>query len=358
MIMRDRINAFVRQEAWGQLLLDLERDRAWALPSGTFPTGTGIVAYRQDFSALFAENPFRRDGAFRLGLENVREFPLSAPLSISWSVTNRCNCACAFCCNDSGACKGEELGLADICKIIDVLEQWKTFRVILGGGEPFCRKDILQILEYFREKGIRPALATNATLVKEEQLPLIAQTCMSLQISLDTLIPQRYHKMRGVDALPHVLHIIEKALPMINVRVVTVLTEENFSELDSIAEHLHKLGVGQWFVFTLLPSGRGAKVWQDQHVDEDRAKEKLRTLAQTYTDMCIWYWGAASGDGISTYIEPEGSFALVDYHNNTRQVLSSGQIRLEDMMAIWDSISPEAQSATVKNFTSPDRTGT
>lgn len=43
-----------------------------------------------------------------------------------------------------------------------------VFSIVFGGGEPFARKEIFEIAEYARNKGIVPNVTTNGYFINEE----------------------------------------------------------------------------------------------------------------------------------------------------------------------------------------------
>lgn len=74
-------------------------------------------------------------------------------------------------------------------------------RIIIGGGEPLVRDDIEDILKIFENEKVKPAIATNGILLNEKIINQISKSCITLQISLDTLNKDIYTKLRGTDNL-------------------------------------------------------------------------------------------------------------------------------------------------------------
>ncbi len=69
-------------------------------------------------------------------------------------VTSRCNMNCTGCYSQlDGSYAGKEpLSLKDIRGIIDNMAEAKVKSVIISGGEPFLRADILEVMKYMKEK--------------------------------------------------------------------------------------------------------------------------------------------------------------------------------------------------------------
>lgn len=351
-VIRNRF--LCREESWGCLLQDMQNDRLWATDEPTLQR----VASGDTTLPLFSSAPYRHEGEFTLGSIPSKD-ALSAPISISWSITSRCNSRCQFCCTDSiHADSGEaEASLQKIETVLDVLLRWKVMRIILGGGEPLVRPDIREILALFRVRSFKPALATNGILLHGELLEDVARTCMTIQISLDTLDRERYHKLRGVDALEIVKrHILAAAETGVLVRVVTVLTTENIQELEAIGAFLAEAGVRQWFIFEMLGAGRGAACYDRLHVsDNDRVSAAIAGLEREYPHFSAWYWGNQPADGCAVYVVPDGSLALADYHANSIQKLSARQLNLDIVQNAWRGIAKEDKSKMLDNFLAENR---
>jgi len=71
------------------------------------------------------------------------------PFKNLWlNVTNQCNLQCIHCILDSGAPLENELTIEEIYQVISDAAELKVERLVITGGEPLLRKDILKILEY------------------------------------------------------------------------------------------------------------------------------------------------------------------------------------------------------------------
>ena len=82
-------------------------------------------------------------------LKNVH-FAKNEPISLVHFLTNRCNARCSFCFidfDDPNTFKGE-LTLGEIEKLTKTLGK-SLLNVNLTGGEPFARKDIIDIAKLY-----------------------------------------------------------------------------------------------------------------------------------------------------------------------------------------------------------------
>lgn len=336
----------VRKEKWGSVLQDIKTDRIWATKEPN--------VFQKYKEKLFCNNPYKYEENFLLGnFSNIDELDLEAPISLSWEITNKCNSKCSFCCNDSGI--GEnELEFKEIKKIVEEINKWDCMRLIIGGGEPLVRKDIIQILKLFEKEKNKPAIATNGILLDENIIKQISKSCITLQISLDSLKRNVYKKLRGIDALDKVKANIKLSKKYIdNIRIVTVLNRYNEQEINEIYEFIKENKINQWFVFNLLPSGRGATNYKELYIENlNNVKEKIKTLKEKDSNVAIWYWGESNDDGTAIYILPDGTLSISDYLKNTRVQLSKEKINIQILKQKWKEIDSKSKIATLKNFTS------
>ena len=120
-----------------------------------------------------------------------------APAYVQFYVTARCNLTCEQC-NVIYANADQEEATTEQCfKIAENLGKIGTSVVLLTGGEPFVRKDIVEIADAFRKNGVHPRLQTNG-LARPEQLAEMARIGMhDISISLDSVAPATQDLVNG-----------------------------------------------------------------------------------------------------------------------------------------------------------------
>ena len=96
---------------------------------------------------------------------NQRLFNKKIPLSVSWTLTNRCNKKCFYC--NLPNITSKELTTKQTFSIIDELASLGTQRIGFTGGEPLLRKDIGEIINYSHSKGIFTGMVSNGSLVEK-----------------------------------------------------------------------------------------------------------------------------------------------------------------------------------------------
>ena len=86
---------------------------------------------------------------------------------ISWNTTSRCNLFCRHCYRESGpgTDTSGELSTREGRDLIAAVARAGFRLLILSGGEPLLREDILDLVAAAREAGLVPAMGTNGTLL-------------------------------------------------------------------------------------------------------------------------------------------------------------------------------------------------
>ncbi len=88
------------------------------------------------------------------------------PTVLDVNVTNRCNLRCAFCYNDDNpAQRSDELTTDELFRMVDEAATYKA-GFFLGGGEPFVRSDIYDLIGRIKARGLPVGVVTNATLLE------------------------------------------------------------------------------------------------------------------------------------------------------------------------------------------------
>jgi len=132
------------------------------------------------------------------------------------SVTDRCNLRCFYCMPKDGIPllpREDLLTYEEIATIVRVAVGLGITKVRLTGGEPLVRAGILELVA--RLAGIEGledlSLTTNGVLLAQYAGPLKRAGLRRVNVSLDTLRPERFHQITGGQALGAVLEGIEQA---------------------------------------------------------------------------------------------------------------------------------------------------
>lgn len=121
------------------------------------------------------------------------------------AVTDRCNLRCTYCMPEEGIqlkSHDEILSYEEIEEIVKAAVKLGFYKFRLTGGEPLVRKGIVDLVGKLAAiDGVKTlAMTTNGLLLPEFAAPLKFAGLDRLNISLDSLIPERYREItRGAD---------------------------------------------------------------------------------------------------------------------------------------------------------------
>lgn len=172
------------------------------------------------------------------------------PISLIHFITNRCNARCSFCFidfDDPNTFKGE-LSLDEIDKLTKSFGS-SLLNVNFTGGEPFARKDIIEIAKlYIKNSTIQSIyITTNASLPDrienfvKEITTFEKNIELGIQISIDDF-PEEHNKVRKIknlfDSCVDTYFRLKKYGDMVNPSVSITVTHENCENIKNIFDHL------------------------------------------------------------------------------------------------------------------------
>jgi cyclic pyranopterin phosphate synthase len=132
------------------------------------------------------------------------------------SVTDRCNLRCTYCMPADGLewlPRDELLTFEELTRIARVcVERYGFDGIRLTGGEPTVRAQLPALVEQLAALGVDLAMTTNALTLRLIARGLRAAGLNRLNISCDSLRPDRFAALTRRDALPQVLDGIDAAL--------------------------------------------------------------------------------------------------------------------------------------------------
>ncbi|MHB1015845.1 MAG: GTP 3',8-cyclase MoaA, partial [Desulfurivibrionaceae bacterium] len=132
------------------------------------------------------------------------------------SLTDHCNLRCLYCTPQEGRIKlanEELLRYEELLRVVRLAVSLGIEKVRLTGGEPLVRRDVLPFIKALAEiPGLNDIrLTTNGVLLADHAEALQKAGISKLNISLDTLRPERFQQITGVDAFARVWAGISKA---------------------------------------------------------------------------------------------------------------------------------------------------
>ncbi len=179
-----------------------------------------------------------------------------------WECTLRCNLNCRHCGSDCRADSSiADMPLEEFLPVLDEVAEVTVpseTLVITTGGEPLMRRDLAECGRQITSRGFLWGMVSNGMLLTEQKLQeLVDAGLRTIAISLDGLADD-HNWMRGnTDSFERAVIAI-KALTRCNITwdVITCVNRRNFSTLQMFRDFLIGIGVKDWRLFTVFPSGR------------------------------------------------------------------------------------------------------
>ena len=226
------------------------------------------------------------------------------------SLTDMCNLRCFYC------MPNEDYDFTPVSRLMQQDEIYSIAKIFvengvkkirLTGGEPFVRKDAAEIIKSLSSLNINLAVTTNGTRLHEFEDVLEASQINSINISLDTLNPEKFKFITRRDKFAIVKQNIETFINKgFHVKVnVVVMKDFNDNEILDFIEWTKNNPVHVRFI-EFMPFA-GNRWTSNKVVSMD---EMLRTIAEKYD--FIPHQGEKN-DTEKKYVIPghTGSFAII-----------------------------------------------
>jgi putative heme d1 biosynthesis radical SAM protein NirJ1 len=179
-----------------------------------------------------------------------------------------------------------ELTTAEAKQFIDDLAEFKVPVLLFSGGEPLLRPDFFELAAYTVDKGIRPTLSTNGTLITRQVAQKIKDIGVGyVGISLDGLreVNDQFRGKKG--AFQKAMEGIQNCVA-VNQRVGLRFTinSHNLKELDKIFDFIEEENINRVCFYHLVYSGRGNQMIA-QDVKPEESRQAMETIIRRTVDF-------------------------------------------------------------------------
>jgi radical SAM protein len=184
------------------------------------------------------------------------------PFIIIWEVTRACELKCLHCRADAQLDPHpNELSPEEGLNLIDQIYDMDNPMLVFTGGDCMLRKDIFELAEYAVSKGMRVSMTPSATdNVTKEVMEKSKNIGLSRWgISLDGPTPEIHDHFRGTPGsfdltVEKIKYLNELDMPL---QINTVISRYNYESLAEMAKLVGELKAVMWYIFLLVPTGRG-----------------------------------------------------------------------------------------------------
>ncbi|MDR2536780.1 MAG: radical SAM protein, partial [Treponema sp.] len=219
-------------------------------------------------------------------MENKRGEVHGKPLAAYWGVSSACNFRCRYCYAACGAPVKETpqtyLTPQENQLVIDKIADHGFHEITFTGGEPLLNKDLFDMAEYAKEKGLFVGLLSNGSLIRNHAVEKF-KTFDYVKLSLDSVREEENDYLRGRGSYPLIIDAIERLRSHnIEVHIGTVLTRVNKDSLKDLINQLYTAyGITRHTIANFSPMGNGATCANDLECTPEEARENDALILET-----------------------------------------------------------------------------
>lgn len=207
------------------------------------------------------------------------------------SLTDRCNLKCIYCVTEDEKNghliklgQDELLTYEELLRVVRVAVEMGITKLRLTGGEPLVRHNIMNFIDNLAAiEGLDDIrITTNGVLLEKYAGGLFAAGVTKINISLDTLRPERFAEITGVDCFDRVWKGIETAMAVgffpVKLNMV-VMRDINDDELVDFAELSRKTPLQIRFI-EFMPIGSSTRWNKNTYMSSDEIMGRFRSFGE------------------------------------------------------------------------------
>ncbi|MGC5776377.1 radical SAM protein [Paenibacillus pabuli] len=196
-----------------------------------------------------------------------------APTAIYFVTTYKCNLSCIYCYADSSPERSMngDMNTEEAKDMIRQIKDLGTSTIVFTGGEAFIRKDIMELMNYSKEVGLRVNVISNGTLItSREKVNEIAKVVDLFTISFDSLDKEEHEANRGKDTWDRARKAIDLLHEAgVKLKINQTVTKHNRDAIEPLLEFATKRSI-RLNIVPLAQLGRGDERMQGLSFAERR----------------------------------------------------------------------------------------
>ena len=210
---------------------------------------------------------------------------------ITIEVTQQCPNRCIYCSSLSDMEKTERLDYATIIQVVDDAVVLGAKTVSLSGGEPFLRKDIVEIVDYIQCKGLKLRLYSSGiysdggihTSIPTKLLEAVKDKIDALIFNYEAVDAELYATIMGTEAANLALldETIHRAITLgIPVEAHLVPMHSNYHQIPDVLSKLYSMGVKNVSLLRLVLQGRVLENKEQVEMSVEEQEELKKIMAK------------------------------------------------------------------------------
>lgn len=248
-------------------------------------------------------------------------------------ITYQCNSHCHYCnvWQEKHFKNVKELEQGEAKKLISQCYQAGVRYIDFTGGEPTLNPNLVELVRYAKNLGIKTEVTTNGIPHGGDTLQETARCVDKFNISLDTLKPDIYRQVRGVDCMEKVLATLKEIMEVRHPKLMTVVSRDNRSEMKDMIcfARENRMDIYLNPVFSYFDSGSGE--------NEDYTEQVLSEIFTPYTVVMLHfiefirnahepYRPICSANYRTLTFAPDGALMLPCYHGLQETIPWNGDL--------------------------------
>lgn len=254
------------------------------------------------------------------------------------SVTDRCNLRCRYCMPEEGVAPlahGDILSYEELYRLARIACDLGVQKIRVTGGEPLVRKGIVDFIGRLTSLPQQPevVLTTNGLRLGELARPLKQAGLRRVNVSLDTLRPERFLQITRREGLAEVLDGLQAAvvagLGPVKINMVPILGVND----DEIVDFARLTLQHPWTVrfIEFMPISSDLDYSADKRITAETIREKIETLGPLQAEQRSKTDGPARLFRLAGGQSPLGIIPAVSNHFcgecNRLRITANGRIR-------------------------------
>lgn len=272
--------------------------------------------------------------------------------TLCWEVTAGCNLNCGLCGSEEPPVRSPlELTVEEAFKFIHSIAQFADPTVVLTGGEPLYRPDILELLSCASEAGLRTHLATNGTMIDPKMARQLKSAGVErVAICLEGPDAERHDASRGVagsfeQAIDGYGLLKRRGMDM---QISVSLAPSDWGDTAQLFDLAQELEADALHVFPLVPAACGSQPGQELQIAPEQYNSVLQELHDRAADspvefqtVCAPPYPAIAGAAADGAGCTAGSRSCFVTHSGDVQpcrhlALTAGNVRERTLREIWE----------------------
>lgn len=259
----------------------------------------------------------------------------SYPLSVDFDITLDCNLQCIHCNVQGGsAAARDEMDLDQVKRVIDQLYGYGIVDISITGGEPLCRNDWREILQYACSfESWRVELNTNGILWTDADVEFLSglKNKPVVAVSVDGPNPDVYALLRNVEpqmaepVFAKVVSSVQKIAAVTAVCVNFTITALNHQCFFEMVELSRELNARSFLGIKIFPVGRAKTHFRNLAISYPEWKELVKKATELKLAKTLFY------DSVFLSVTCPWELALP---------LSDLKQPLEELFSVWNYLPP------------------